>query len=173
MAPTDMGHPRPGNTHARTHTCTHVHACKYADTTERVASHHSGTYGKAERTCMFNSQPSISACSCFYAAHRDPQPPPSIPHTPSRKSKAEMNKVGGEWASTYGGEVKPTAFLISHSGPSVMEVQHSKLILFLSRAYTCPFSPSIFVFPKRVSLFTAHHPTSRRLCLTVRRWHAL
>lgn len=47
-----------------------------------------------------------------------------------------------------------------------MEVQHSKLILFLSWVYTCPFSPSISAFPKRVSVLTAHHPTSYRLFLT-------
>lgn len=72
-----------------------------------------------------------------------------------------MNKVGKEWVSTYSGEVKPTTFLISQSGLSVMEVQHSKLTRFLSWVYTCPFFPMNSVFPERVSFLTAHHPTSQ------------
>lgn len=84
------------------------------------------------------------------------QPPPSIPHTPrSSESKEEMNKVGREWGSTYGGEVKPTTSLISQSWASVMEVQHSKLIPFLSWAYTCPFTPSILC-SLNVSPFSQH-----------------
>lgn len=152
-----MGHPKLGHKQSRAHmytlTCV-LHTCthKHIDTKSSIPLQ---WQRKAEGTCMFNLQPSISACSCSYATHCDPQPPPSIPYTPSRKSKEEVNKACREWVSTYGGEVKPTTFLISQSGSSVMEVQHSKLILFLSWVYTWPFSASIPCSPN-VSPFSQH-----------------
>lgn len=175
MAPTDMGHPKLGHKQSRAHmytlTCV-LHTCthKHIDTKSSIPLQ---WQRKAEGTCMFNLQPSISACSCSYATHCDPQPPPSIPYTPSRKSKEEVNKACREWVSTYGGEVKPTTFLISQSGSSVMEVQHSKLILFLSWVYTWPFSASNFMFTERVSLLTAYHPNSYRLFLSVPHWRII
>lgn len=57
--------------HTPTHTCTR----RYRDTKSSIRPQ---WQSKAERTCMFNSQPSISACSCSYTLW--PSAPPST-HT--------------------------------------------------------------------------------------------
>lgn len=147
-----------------------MHICTHANTeTPQKGSIPLQWYSKAERTYMFNSQPSISACSC--SMHCDPQPPPSIPDTPrSRKSKEEMNKVGREWVSTYGGWGK--ANNISYfperslcNGSTTFQTNPVTLL-----GIDMSFLLISSMFPKRVFLLTAHHPTSCRLCLTVPRW---
>lgn len=60
-----------GTSQAGTHIHTHTHA--------NIQTLHKGRIppqwqSKAERTCMFNSQPSISACSCSYSRHTTPNP---------------------------------------------------------------------------------------------------
>lgn len=171
MAPTDMGHPRLGNTHARTHT----HTCTHANTQtpqKSVASHHGGTAKQREHACLIHNLP-FQHVRVLMLCTVTPNPHPLSPTHPVGSQKKRWTRLAENERAHMGVRWSQQHFLFPTAVPSVMEVQHSKLILFLSRAYTCPFSPSIFVFPKRVSLFTAHHPTSRRLCLTVRRWHAL
>lgn len=125
-----------GTSQVGTHTETH----RDAHTTAHVQAHRhwkgsvpARWQSKAERTRMFNSQPSISACSCSYYAPWPPQPPRSIPHKPRCRNWRRRDEQGWRRNSEHiWGWDK--ANNISRSGPSVMEVQHSKLIRFPSRA---------------------------------------
>lgn len=93
MAPTDMGHPRLGQTCTSTHPHTHAHA----DTeTLRVASDHSGRAKQKEHACLIHNPPFQHVP---VPTHCDPLLPPPHTHThtcENRKFKVEMNKAGRE-----------------------------------------------------------------------------
>lgn len=147
-------------THTQSHTHSHARMQIYRHH-RRVASHHSGRAKQKEHACLIHNLP-FQHVRVLILRTVTPNPQALSPtHQDVGIQKEEMNKVGKEWVSTYSGEVKPTTFLISPSGLSVMEVQHSKLTRFLSWVYTCPFFPMNSVFPERVSFLTAHHPTSQ------------
>lgn len=85
-----------------------------------------------------------------------PQPPRSIPYKPRCRNWRRRDEQGWRRNSEHiWGWDK--ANNISRSGPSVMEVQHSKLIRFPSRVL-----PLNSVSPNHVSIRpTAHHPPPR------------